>query len=86
MGSDLAIQSADIALMNNNLTNIPFIIRLSGKTKRIIYQNFALSFTVSAVMILLSSFGIISPVAGAILHNIGAFSVLINSSRIIGKK
>ena len=85
MGSDLAIQSADIALMNNNLSSIPFTLRLASRTKRIIYQNMALSFTVSAVMIALSAFGVISPLAGAFLHNIGAFSVLINSSRLIGK-
>ena len=36
MGSDLAIQSSDIALMNNNLENIPFIIKLSKKTRKII--------------------------------------------------
>ncbi|MBP5269621.1 MAG: cation-translocating P-type ATPase [Clostridia bacterium] len=86
MGSDLAIQSADIALMNNNLSLIPFTLRLASKTRRIIYQNLALSFSVSAVMIALSAFGVISPLLGAFLHNIGAFSVLINSSRIIGKE
>ncbi len=85
MGSDLAIQSADIALMNNNLLSIPFTLGLASKTRRIIYQNLALSFSVSAIMITLSAFGVISPLAGAFLHNIGAFSVLINSSRLIGK-
>ena len=83
MGSELAIQSADIALMNNNLLNIPFSIRLAKKTKKIIYQNLALSIGVSALMIGLSAFGIISPLAGSILHNVGAFLVLINSSRIL---
>ena len=83
MGSELAIQSADIALMNNNLMNIPFSIRLAKKTKKIIYQNLALSIGVSALMIGLSAFGIISPLAGSILHNVGAFLVLINSSRIL---
>jgi cation transport ATPase len=83
MGSELAIQSADIALMNNNLLNIPFSIRLARRTKRIIYQNLALSIGISALMIGLSAFGVISPLAGSILHNVGAFAVLINSSRIL---
>ena len=83
MGSDLAIQSADIALMNNNLLNIPFSIRLARKTKKIIYQNLALSIGISALMIGLSAFGVISALAGSILHNVGAFAVLINSSRIL---
>ncbi len=83
MGSDLAIQSADIALMNNNLLNIPFAIKLARRTRAIIYQNLALSICISLAMITLSAFGVITALAGAILHNIGAFAVLINSSRII---
>ena len=83
MGSDLAIQSADIALMNNNLLNIPFAIKLARKTKSIIYQNLVLSIGISALMIGLSAFGVISALAGSILHNFGAFAVLINSSRIL---
>lgn len=83
MGSDTAIQSADIALMNNNLENIPFVIRTARRTRSIIYQNLALSFLVSFVMILLSAFGVITALMGAFLHNIGAFIVLINSARIM---
>ena len=83
MGSDLAIESADIALMNNNLMNIPFVVDLAKKTKKTIYQNLVLSIVISVVMIALSAFGIISALAGSILHNLGAFAVLINSSRIL---
>ena len=86
MGSDLAIQSADIALMNNNLENIPFSLRLARRTKRIIYQNLGLSIGISAFMIGLSSVGVISALAGSVLHNFGAFAVLINSSRILKTK
>ena len=83
MGSDLAIQSSDIALMNNNLENIPFAMRLARRTRKTIYQNLALSIGISACMIGLSAFGVISALAGSILHNCGAFAVLINSSRIL---
>ena len=83
MGSDLAIQSADIALMNNNLENIPFAIKLAHQTKNIIYQNLALSCIVSLVMIIFSALGYISPLVGTVFHNLGAFTVLINSSRIL---
>jgi len=83
MGSDLAIQSADIALMNNNLENIPFAIKLAHQTKSIIYQNLALSCLISLAMIIFSALGYISPLVGTILHNLGAFTVLINSSRIL---
>ena len=83
MGSDLAIESADIALMNNNLMNIPFAVSLARQTRKIIYQNLVLSVGISVTMIALSAFGVISALAGSILHNFGAFAVLINSSRIL---
>ncbi|MBP3395948.1 MAG: cation-translocating P-type ATPase [Clostridia bacterium] len=86
MGSDLAIESADIALMNNNLMNIPFVIDLARQTRRIIYQNLVLSIGISAGMIALSSFGVITALAGSVLHNLGAFVVLYNSSRILRRK
>ena len=83
MGSDLAIQSADVALMSDNLMNIPLSVILARKTRRIIYQNLVLSLCISFLMILLSTFGIISVLAGSILHNVGAFVVILNSSRIL---
>lgn len=83
MGSDLAIESADIALMNNNLDNIPFAISLARRTRRTIYQNLALSIGISVAMIALSAFGVINALAGSVLHNLGAFAVLLNSSRIL---
>lgn len=82
MGSDMAIESADIALMNNNLMNVPFVIKLARKTRALIYQNLVLSICISGVMLTLSAFGVISALAGSILHNFGAFAVLINSSRL----
>ncbi len=86
MGSDLAIDSADIALMNNNLMNIPFVVSLARETRRTIYQNLVLSIGITAVMMTLSAFGVISALAGTVLHNLGAFAVLLNSSRILRKK
>ena len=83
MGSDLAIQSADIALMSDNLSNIPASILLARRTRQIIYQNLVLSLGISFLMILLSAFGVISVLAGSILHNVGAFAVILNSSRIL---
>ena len=83
MGSDLAIESADIALMNNNLDNIPFAIKLARHTRSIIYQNLVLSIGISVTMIALSAFGVINALAGSVLHNLGAFAVLLNSSRIL---
>ena len=83
MGSDVAIQSADIALMNNDLINIPFVMSLARSTKSIMYQNIGIAFSVSLIMMILAAVGVIPALAGAFLHNIGAFVILINSSRIL---
>jgi Cd2+/Zn2+-exporting ATPase/Cu+-exporting ATPase len=83
MGSDTAIQNADIALMNNNLSNIPYAIKLAQKTKGIIYQNIILIFATSVFFIFLAGAGYVPPVASALFHNFGAFAILINSGRIV---
>ena len=80
---NVAIQSADIALMNNDLNNIPFVMSLARSTKSIMYQNIGIAFSVSLIMMILAAVGVIPALAGAFLHNIGAFVILINSSRIL---
>lgn len=57
MGSDVAIQSADIALMNNDLNNIPFVMSLARSTKSIMYQNIGIAFSVSLIMMILARRG-----------------------------
>ena len=86
MGSDTAIQSADISLMNNSLDNLPFVIELSRKTKATIYQNIIIAFSISFVMMVLAATGLVTPLVGAFLHNIGAFIILINSGKITKNK
>ncbi len=85
MGSDTAIQSADISLMNNSLNNLPFVVGLSRKTKATIYQNIIIAFSISFVMMVLAATGLVTPLVGAFLHNIGAFVILINSGKITKK-
>ena len=81
-----AIQSADISLMNNSLDNLPFVIELSRKTKATIYQNIIIAFSISFIMMVLAATGLVTPIVGAFLHNIGAFIILINSGKITKKK
>jgi Cd2+/Zn2+-exporting ATPase/Cu+-exporting ATPase len=83
MGSDAAIQSADVALMNNRLTNIPFVIRLARTVRAVIRQNIFIAFSTSLVMMALAGLGILPALPGALLHNIGAFLVLLNSGRVL---
>lgn len=82
-GSDVAINSASIALLNNDLLRLPFLIRLSRQTVRVIRQNlvFGVLFVVSVVA--LGAFGIISPVMAAVLHTASSFVVVFNSARLV---
>ena len=83
MGSDIAVQSADIALMGNELEKLPFILKLSRRTKRIIYQNMVLASLTSSIMLFMAASGLVTPLLGALLHNVGAFLVLANSARLL---
>jgi len=82
-GSDVAINSASIALMSSELDRLPFLIQLSRKLKGIIFQNlvFAAFFVVGGL--LLSTFGYLNPIIAAVLHNVGSFLVIFNSARLV---
>ncbi|MDR2174676.1 MAG: heavy metal translocating P-type ATPase [Synergistaceae bacterium] len=80
-GSDTAIQSADIVLTGSCLDNIPFVIGLARRTRELIRQNIAIAFLSSLVLISLAACGVVTALSGAVLHNAGAFIVLLNSAR-----
>jgi Cd2+/Zn2+-exporting ATPase/Cu+-exporting ATPase len=81
VGSDTAIQSADIVLINGRLGNIPFVIGLARRARELIRQNIAIAFSSSLVLIALAACGIVTALSGAVLHNAGAFIILLNSAR-----
>jgi Cd2+/Zn2+-exporting ATPase/Cu+-exporting ATPase len=83
MGSDIAIKSADVALMGNDLSRLGFVIRLSRQTRGIIYQNMLIASLSSVIMVAMAAGGYISPLAGTLLHNLGAFFVIFNSARLL---
>ncbi len=83
LGSDVAIQTADIALMSNDLTRVAKFIHLSRKTLRIINQNILCGFVFSVVAIVLAGAGYVSPMAASIIHEFGAFFVIFNSARLL---
>ena len=82
-GSDVAISSATIVLMNNDLRRLPFLIRLSRKTMQVIHQNliFGIVFVTGAEI--LAAAGWITPVWGAMLHFVAAVIVIFNSARLV---
>lgn len=81
-GTDVALETADIALMNDNIERIPFIIRLGRRTLRVIKWNIAFGLAFNAFAMLASGAGILSPIMGAIVHNVGSVIVVVSSASI----
>ena len=80
IGSDIAIDVADIALLGDDIEKIPYLKRLSNSTLFTIKFNIALSMTINAVAIICSVFGLLNPVTGAIVHNAGSCLVVLNAA------
>lgn len=83
IGSDIAIDAADIALVGDDIKEIPHLIRLSQKTMRTIHFNLAASMLLNFIAIALAIAGILNPILGALVHNAGSVAVIINSSLLL---
>ncbi len=82
-GSDVAIESASIALMNNDLRRLPFLVELARAARAGIIQNFCIGGILVAGGVALSAAGLLSPVPAAIIQVGGALAVVLNSARLI---
>ncbi|MDD5369762.1 MAG: cation-translocating P-type ATPase [Anaerolineaceae bacterium] len=82
-GTDVAIETANIGLMTDDISRLPQIIELSRRTLRVIKQNVVFSMSMNLLSVLLGGFGIIGPVVGALMHELSALPVLGNSARLI---
>jgi Cd2+/Zn2+-exporting ATPase len=82
-GSDVAIHSASIALMNNNLNRIPFLVRLSRHAFAVVRQNLIFSVVYVIVFEALAAMGWISPIVAVIFHLLSSFVVVFNSARLV---
>jgi len=83
VGSDVAIHSATVALMNNDLLRIPFLFRLSRGTRYVIHQNLGIGLMFILVGLILSGLGYLNPIVAAIMHNTGSLLVIFNSARLV---
>jgi Cd2+/Zn2+-exporting ATPase len=82
-GSEVAIHSATIALMNNDLRRLPFLVRLSRQTRSVINQNFLIGILFVIGGLILAALKIIDPIIAAILHVVGSLMVVFNSARLV---
>jgi len=82
-GSEVALHSATIALMNNDLRRLPFLVKLSRSTRSVINQNFLFGVFFIIGGLILTAFGYITPIVAAIMHNLGSLVVVFNSARLV---
>ena len=86
IGSDIAVDAADIALVSDDIKCIPHLLSLSQKTMKTIKLNLTLSMLLNFVAIILAMTGILNPVLGALVHNVGSVAVIINSAVLLNFK
>ncbi len=82
-GSDVAIHSASIALMNNNLNRIPFLIRLSKATSRVIRQNLCIGIGFIVIGMAAAAMGVFGAIFAAFVHVGSGLVVIFNSARLV---
>ena len=84
-GSEVAIHSATIALMNNDLRRLPFLVKLSRSTRAVINQNFLFGVAFIIGGMTLAALGKVPPVLAAAMHTVGSLIVVFNSARLVRK-
>ena len=85
VGTDVAIETADIALMTDDIEKIPVLIQLSRKALRVIKENLVFALVFNTAMVILSAQGWVTMILGAIVHQASSLLVILNSMRLLRK-
>lgn len=83
IGSDIAVDAADIALVNDDIKELPHLLNLAKRMMTTIKLNLTFSMSLNFIAIILAMTGILNPVAGALVHNSGSVLVIINSALLL---
>ena len=86
MGSDIAVEAADIALMSDDLSKIPYLKRLSRAAVKTIKLSITLSMCINILAVVLSVAGILNPTTGALVHNAGSCFVVLIAALLYDRK
>ncbi|WP_298500256.1 cation-translocating P-type ATPase [uncultured Methanobrevibacter sp.] len=86
IGSDISIDAANIALINDNIEDMPHLISIARKTIKTINLNIAFSLGLNFLAMALALLGSLNPIEGALVHNIGSVIVIIYSSTLVNYK
>ena len=82
-GSDVAVETADVALASDDLRHVADVMHISRRTMRVVRQNYSLALGVNSIGLYLAAAGTINPIIAAVLHNLSTILVVFNSSRLI---
>ena len=83
IGSDIAVDAADIALINDDIRELPHLVRLSRRMMLTIKCNLTFSMALNFIAIILAITGALNPVVGALVHNAGSVLVIVNSALLL---
>ena len=83
VGSDIAVDAADIALVDDEIRELPHLVALSKRMMTTIKLNMTFSMTLNFIAIILAMTGTLSPVVGALVHNAGSVLVITNSAFLL---
>lgn len=86
MGSDIAVEAADIALMSDDISKLPYLKRLSNATVSTIKFSITLSMCINFLAVTLSVLGILNPTTGALVHNAGSCFVVLIAALLYDRK
>ena len=86
MGSDIAVEAADITLISDDISNIPYLKRLSNATVKTIKFSITLSMVINILAVLLSVLGLLNPTTGALVHNAGSCFVVLIAALLYDRK
>lgn len=85
-GSDISIESANIVLMGHDVSKIVYLKKLANATVKTIKFNIVASLLINFVAVILSVLGVLNPLVGAIVHNLGSILVILNASLLYDRK
>lgn len=86
MGSDIAVDAAEVALMSDDLSKIPYLKRLSNATVKTIKVSITLSMCINFAAIVLSLMEVLTPTTGAMVHNAGSCFVVLIAALLYDRK
>lgn len=86
MGSDIAVEAADIALMSDDISRLPYLKRLSNATVKTIKTSITLSMCINFAAVTLSVLGLLNPTTGALVHNAGSCFVVLVAALLYDRK